>query len=372
MATHLLDATQLQRVGVRLGDTIIDPAIWPEVMEEVSAAVGATGAALLQSDVRTSDIPRTSAVRELFDSYFAEGWHTRDLRATRGVPRLLRGEMVITDQDLVNPDDIGRSDFYNECLRPHGFQWFAAVGFWAGPHLWGLSIQRTINDGPFEAADKRILAELSHRLTETATLSTAIGRAVLTGMTNALNLVDQPAIVLNRLGIVLETNAAAECIFDDELRIERRRLLARDKTANAALERLADSLRVTSDGAALSAAPIVVRSYRRPPVIIRILPIDGAARGLFLGARVLLILSDTGKKVVPKAHLLASAFGLSAAETRIAGRIGSGVPLEKASEMLGISRETARNQLMAVFAKVSFSRQPRAWRSFTKRRRCLT
>jgi DNA-binding CsgD family transcriptional regulator len=45
------------------------------------------------------------------------------------------------------------------------------------------------------------------------------------------------------------------------------------------------------------------------------------------------------------------------AETRITERIAVGVSLEKAAEDLGISRETARNQLKAVFAKTGTHRQ---------------
>src|ERR1700747_1530696 len=110
-------------------------------MDEICRAVGATGAALLQSDVRTADIPRTAGVAELFRVYFADNWHTRDLRA-RGAPALMRGEAVITDEDCVTPDELRREAFYNDLLFPLRFQWFAAVGFCSGTAHWALSIQR--------------------------------------------------------------------------------------------------------------------------------------------------------------------------------------------------------------------------------------
>jgi DNA-binding CsgD family transcriptional regulator len=88
-----------------------------------------------------------------------------------------------------------------------------------------------------------------------------------------------------------------------------------------------------------------------------VVPIYGAVGGLLLGARVLLLLTDLGKRLVPKTRLIARTFALSVAETRIAERIAVGVSLEKAAEDLGISRETARNQLKAVFAKTGTHRQ---------------
>jgi DNA-binding CsgD family transcriptional regulator len=50
-------------------------------------------------------------------------------------------------------------------------------------------------------------------------------------------------------------------------------------------------------------------------------------------------------------------FGLTAAETRLALIVGRGLSLETASETLGVSRETVRNQLKSIFAKTSTHRQ---------------
>jgi hypothetical protein len=236
----------------RLGDAALDPSVWPDVMEEISQAVGATGAALLQSDVRTADVPRTAGIDELFRAYFSDDWHIRDLR-TRGVPALLHGEGVITDQDCVTPDEIRREAFYNDFLLPLGFQWFAGVGFWAGTALWALSIQRTTRDGPFSTEDKRLLAELSPRLTEVATLSAAVGRSVLAGMTNALDLVKRPALVLDRVGLVLDWNAAADRLLDNSIRITNRRLMLHGHAARSALDQLVDRIRETPDTATLQA-----------------------------------------------------------------------------------------------------------------------
>src|ERR1051326_4151325 len=92
-----IDPAEMERISRDLGDAALDPRRWPAVMEEICRAIGATGAALLQADVRTPDIPRTPSVDQLFSDYFRDGWHTRDLRV-RGAARLANGERVITDQ----------------------------------------------------------------------------------------------------------------------------------------------------------------------------------------------------------------------------------------------------------------------------------
>ena len=358
MRKRTVDAERLRAVGLRLGDAVVDPAIWPDILHQISGAVDAVGAALLQSDVRTSDVPHSPGVDEGYRSYFASGWNLRDIYAQRGVPLLLSGQKkVITEQDVLTPEELRRSEMYNELLVPHGLEWWAGVGFWADSALWGLSIQRSSQIGPFDAIEKRALAQLSQRLTETATLSKAVGQSVLLSVTNALGLIRQPALALDGMGFVLEVNAKAEKIFDDDIRVCNRRLMIRDQRAKFALDTLLDQLRATSDTVALHASPISVSRRAKRPVVIRILPVHGAARSPFLGARVLLVISDLEGKVRPHPELLSQVFGLSRAEANLAAIIAAGQSLEEAAAQLGIARETARNQLKAIFAKTETHRQ---------------
>jgi DNA-binding CsgD family transcriptional regulator len=311
---------------------------------------------LLQAGVRTPDIPRTASTNELFLEYFRYGWHTRDLR-TRAVPLLLRGDQVVTDQDFVTPDEMKRAPYYNDLVFRLGFQWFAAVGFSAGETLWALSIHRTSRQGPFEADDKRIMGLLPQRLTETASLSNAVGRIALLGMTNALNLVQQPALAVDRLGLVLDTNAAANEYLDDEIRVSDRRLIVRDRNAASDLASLVDHIRCTSADSALSTAPIVVRRSSKASVLIRVLPVDAAARNPFLGARALLTLTELRPKPSPDPAIISHVFGLSPAEAKVASLIMMGIAPDQVARRLGVSRETARNQLKSIFAKTETHRQ---------------
>lgn len=348
---------RLALVGARLGEAVLEPSAWPDLMEDISKAVGAVGSALLQSDVRTSDIPRTKSVDELFCRYFADGWHVRDVRAQRGVPLLLSGKTVVVDQDLITQDEMRREPFYNEFLRGQGFRWFSGVGFWAGSSLWGLSIQRTAQEGPYTADDKVVIARISERLTEAATLSKAVGRQVLLGVSNALDLVGRPAIALDRQGFVLEANRAAQNFFGNEIAIRERRLWVRDRLAKSRLDSLADQMRTLADNAVLRTSPIAVRRERLPPVLIHALPIPGPARSPFLGARALLIASELARRPSPSPVLLAQLFGLTPVESRVASIVASGASPEDAAKKMGIALETARNHLKAIFAKTGRHRQ---------------
>src|ERR1700740_2905095 len=98
---EMVDLRKLKDVEKRLGEAVLDPLRWPVLMEDICAAVGATGAAMLQSEVRTKGIPLTASVAEYFQqSYFKNNLHVSDVRAARGVPLLLAGKKVVTDADL--------------------------------------------------------------------------------------------------------------------------------------------------------------------------------------------------------------------------------------------------------------------------------
>jgi DNA-binding CsgD family transcriptional regulator len=352
-----IDFEQLEIAAGRLGDAVIDPAVWPELMDGICRAVGATGAALLQSDARTPDVPYTSSIEGLYKRYFGDGWHQRDTRANKGVPLLLRGGALINDEDVVTPEEMAHDPYYNECNIPCGFKWFTTIAVWAGPALWGLAIQRTPREGPFEAQDKRILAPLSQRLSEAATLSTAIGRLALSSATGALNAVHQPAVAIDRTGLVLDANALAHALFDRDFGVANRHLALSDALAKNCLEKLLEQLRACPEAVGLPASPIVARRKGRAPVVIRLLPVPPAARGPFLGARALLTFTVVEPRTGPCAPLLVTAFALTPAEAKRGSVCAEGLARVRGAEQLGIARETARVHLKAVFAKTGTHRQ---------------
>jgi DNA-binding CsgD family transcriptional regulator len=353
---RVVDADGLLKACRRLGDAAINPALWPELIEDVGASVGATGAVLFKGDARTPDALCTPSIREMVDDYFRNGFHLADIRAARSVPMMLRGAPVTVDHDCVEPDEMRRDPLY-AMLNSHGLQWFSGVGLWAGGALWALCFQRTTAEGPFEEADKRTLALLSPRLTEVATLSTAIGRIAITSATDALTLVNRAAVAVDRMGSVVAANPLAEALFDDEMWVKNGRLYLVDEQARRALQTLLDRMRRVSDLDPMTVAPFVVRRRRKAALIVRVLPVHGAARGPFFGARVLLTLSPIEKRPSPDPALLVRAFGLTPAEARLAAMIAGGRSPEQAADALGVTESTARNQLKSVFAKTGAHRQ---------------
>ncbi|MFZ0494899.1 MAG: helix-turn-helix transcriptional regulator [Methylocella sp.] len=205
------------------------------------------------------------------------------------------------------------------------------------------------------AEEELSLASFTRRLIEIAAAAEARGSG--TSPTAALNAMRLPAIALDQHGFIDEVNAAAEVVFDNDVKIMDRRLFVRDPAARALLKRVIDQLRTSSHCNPLATDPIIVQRRDKMPVIVRIWPFDGAAHSPAQEVRALLTLNALGPKPGPPAAILARTFRLTPAEAKLACVIARGASPGIAAGELKISRETARNQLKSVFAKTDTHRQ---------------
>jgi DNA-binding CsgD family transcriptional regulator len=209
--------------------------------------------------------------------------------------------------------------------------------------------------GNLRAEEERILASFTRRLIEIAAVAQARGSG--TSPAAALNAMRLPAIALDQHGCVADVNAAAETIFDNDVKIKDRRLFVRDPAARALLKDAIDQLRTSPRLNPVASEPIIVPRRDKLPVLVRIWPFNGAAHPPAQEASALLTLNALGPKPGPPPAILAKTFRLTPSEAKLACVIASGASPYIAARELKISRETARNQLKSVFAKTDTHRQ---------------
>jgi DNA-binding CsgD family transcriptional regulator len=205
------------------------------------------------------------------------------------------------------------------------------------------------------AEEERILASFTQRLIEIAAVSGARGSC--TSPIAALNAMRLPAIAIDQHGFVADVNAAANGIFDHNIKIKDRRLFVRDPDSRTLLKEAIDQLTAMSRPNPLVMEPIIVPRTDKLPVIVRIWPFDGPAHQPGQDVHALLTLNALGPKPGPPAAILAKTFHLTPSEAKLACIIARGAPPDIAARELKISRETARNQLKSVFAKTDTHRQ---------------
>lgn len=352
-----LDWQALDRLGVDLAEAVGAPERWPDLLGAFEAAMRARGVGLLPVEPRP-DFFWSRSMDESFAAYVAEGWYLdgRD-PYRRAIPRHRRG-LISTDEDIFAPEELAHTPYFNDFARRRD------LGRWLGApvridgDLHSLSLHRSFGQAAFDAGDRVAVGRFAARLREVASLCAGIARRHLTGVADALQLVDQPALALHATGRVLAMNAGAEALMGPDFRLSGGLLRLGDREAAKQLESIILKARWSPEGAVLGATPVLLgRRNGASPLWLKALPVDGAARSRFLGARLLLLLREVEPVHPPGEEALRAVFGLTPAESRLAARLARGETMEEAAEALAISRETARSQAKAVYAKTGVNRQ---------------
>lgn len=344
-----------QLIEAAFAEAALDPGAWVKALEVVSAVTASKGAILVPvHGGALPNIPFTESMTGSTESYFRDGWHLRDERI-QGAEVLVRCG-VVDDLDIMNFDRIRRHPYYQEFLAPHDLRWFAGVKVACGNDLWCLSIQRTIGQGPFSSTDKRRLAQLSDRLSASVALTRALGETAAAGALQAFEVSGQAVILINRYGEVFRANKSAEQMLTGDVRIEKKRLVANDLSATAALNRALHDLMWQRIGGGLAPPVPLPRRGKRPILAYPVKLADPAANAL-ADCQALVVLVDLDRSTRLPEAVLRATFGMSAAEARLASRLGTGQSLEIATEQIGIAKETGRNQLKSIFLKTGVKRQ---------------
>lgn len=202
--------------------------------------------------------------------------------------------------------------------------------------------------------ENRTRATFARRAAEIAVMA----RAPACGhITDPLDAVRLPAVLLDLYGAVVRVNAAAEALFDEDVSVRQRRLCVRDVEARARLRACVEQLEHGAARPPSSDDPIVVARQERLPVLIRVWPLEASCRWPSPDVRALLTLAPLGPRPGPPPASLARIFSLTPSESKLASIIARGAGPDVAALELNISRETARNQLKSIFAKTATHRQ---------------
>lgn len=333
----------------------MNPAAWNEAMNIAASASGAAAAVLLPvTGAQIPDVPCSDRAEEATEVYFQGRWYEQDQRSI-GLPVLLKNG-VADDLDIFNEDYINRHPYYQDFLRPFGFKWFAGIRIGFGEDIWCLSIQRTIEQGPFDRAAKRKLFRLSETLSASAALAKALDFASAGATLEALEASGSAALLINRQGEVFRMNRSAEEMLGGEIQVVKRRLTARDPRSTAAFDRALYDLIWRRSNAALS-PPVVLNRRGQHPLLVFLTKPSALTANVLGDCSAIAILVDISSNMRVPETTIRLAFGLTEAEARLAARLSAGQALEQIAAELALSKETVRVQLKAIFAKTNTHRQ---------------
>jgi DNA-binding CsgD family transcriptional regulator/PAS domain-containing protein len=257
---------------------------------------------------------------------------------------------------LISDHDLRRTEFYSDHLRPIGvFYGLGGVVDRLDGQMVIFGVQRSFEDGRFPPEAQEIIGKIMPHLRRAYRLDAAIRhtRRHSETLEETLHLVQQPVLIVDRDVQLVFANRAAELLLaaHDGLKIVAGKLAAAHRGDQAAL---AAVLRV---GPALEPAVSLItlrRPDRRPPLIVRAVPLRRANRAEWTGQLALLIEMPSAARGLGD---LPAAFHLSAAEANLWACLALGQTLAEIAEHGKVSVNTLRVQLAALFRKVGVHRQ---------------
>lgn len=352
-------------------DAVLMPETWSVALDALAGSLDA--AAMLfypvNPDVNSPDpldpdrpllkMPASGDYTGLLDEYVSGEWYLNHYRAERGRRLMEAGRSVILEHELATDDERKSLRHYNELYLRWGFPGFAMTAFRAGGRPWAVPMLRAAAQGHFGREEVPSLARLIPHLARMIRLSEKFALRHASAELDTLERLGCAAMVLDWKGAVLRVNAHAQILIGSDLTIRRGRLVASEAESNRDLQRLMDWVRANPSLArsANPPQPVIVRRRENSPLVVEALPVAGLAADLFRRTRALLVITRLDRRPRPPECLLRAIFGLTRAEERLALHLAGGDRLEDAAAALGITSNTARVQLKAIFAKTNTHRQ---------------
>jgi DNA-binding CsgD family transcriptional regulator len=342
-------------------DAILAPTRWPSALQSLGESLGAASCMLYEHDRENSSAPAPMSEGHVAfaDRLTRNQAHAPDPHVGPYLQKCdsfrRAGRASVLEHDLSTEEERCTIPFYQETARPEKREWMAGSFFSVEGRNWCLPVFR--GSDPFTREHAKRLARIGPYLAKIVSLAQKFAAFDLTSKLSALERVRSAAIVIDARGRARQVNAAAQDLLGDDFNLVQDRPAARDPASNRRLQELVSFALCAERGSAQAFAPIVVDRDQAPWLLVEAMPVTAFGSDLFSAGRVILLLTDLRSPLRPEATRFCAAFGLTVAEAKLAAKLASGSGIDAAASSLGVSRETARSQLKAVFAKTNTRRQ---------------
>jgi DNA-binding CsgD family transcriptional regulator/PAS domain-containing protein len=360
---------------------VADPQRWPDVLVGVSDHLGALGGMLAHVPAPGSRKPPTQILGRLPEEpsvIFRErhAWNPW----TVAIAKVPFGKAVSANS-LIEPGSIRKTEFYADVLAP----WDQAdildinhKSLAVDGSVGGFGFSLTSRGAERTGERVRLLDQLAPHLCRALDASLLVGARAdgKRQLSVILEMLPNAALLLDGGGRVTQANSAAEQLlrqsdgiaFDCGGSLQLVSALASER--NALSRALKDALDVAGGfGIALSAEPVrVSRPSGAAPLMVLAVPLPRPSFPfweLVAPARALVVIVDPSAKSRVTAASLQAAYGLTAAEARVALLLASGITGPQMPAMLGVTAATIKTHLRRCFEKTGAHSQAELSRLFT-------
>ena len=342
-----------------------DDGLWTPFLEGLMSRTGDKAVALNLQDLRRpgGEIVAQVGFDPGYQERYAEHYGAVNPWFTRSRVPLTIG--AVSPTAAVFPEDqLVKTEFYSDYLAPQGlFRGLGLVVSGSDSSVAVLTLMRSRDLPDYGPPEERLMAHLAPHLQRAFLLRSRLSalREERRVTLEALDELPSALLLLDANGLPVLANRAARRILRarDGLWLDRDGLRAATAIFTS---RLRDLLRRTAfplaGGTPEGDVLRLPRPSGAPPLVVLATPLPPSSRPPGgAGAAVAVFLRDPANEPVATTERLERLHGLTAAEARLAVRLAAGEPLDEAADALGVTRETVRSQLKAIFGKTDTRRQ---------------
>lgn len=347
-------------------DAAVAPERWPRFLERLSSELGAPALYLVLRFPGEDDPGAlfTVGTDPSYDQAYREHYWRKD--PWRPLAHLLPEGEVASGHRLLPEEELVRTEFYNDWMRPQGHYhpFTALLRQRGGIPLASLSGFQPKSAEPLDARQLERLKVLVPHLQRALAIHQRLRETEMRriGLSEALDRVAGAVIVLDQDGRPLEVNRAAEELLarSDGFHLDRDGPRAATKRETAELRRrVAEAVQTRAQRGGPGGERLSLgRPSGRPPLQAVVAPMGREASPVFdRRAEAAIFLSDPELHPRPRPERLRCLHELTPTEAELASQLAGGRRLKDIAKELGVSIHTARAHLKHVFAKTGTRRQ---------------
>jgi DNA-binding CsgD family transcriptional regulator len=347
-----------------LYEAALDPTVWSRVAPLVAGAFTAPSCALVTFDSSSG----ASAILGQTDNYDAKSvadyesyYHKVDIWTAASVKAGIGRPFV--SQEFVSDAEVAASEIYNDNKRVGIFQALACTFNIEGQKIGGIGIHRPFGTPAFVIEERQELQLLLPHVTRAMQLHNRLGLLDRERQLaySSLDSLGAGVMVVAVDGRLMFANRTAEAVLraGQGITVRNGILRAQDRSAEGKLRLAIDQAAMAAIGELNSAGGIVVASRTaRQPLTLLVCPLRPEALGAVRAQPVAMIfVGDPEHQPRQMPEVFVQLWGLTAAEARLTAALVEGQRMDSYADSAGISIQTAKSQLKAVFAKTGCKRQ---------------
>lgn len=351
----MADGDPLSDIISTIYDAAVDPSCWQHVLDELVYLTGARKGVLHISD---REGYAKQLLHNLPPSFYSDSEliHSQNIWMERG--RCIPPGRAISGDQLIDPDELRRTPFYDQFLRRYDTTQLCGLTFFSDARWFGaVSLLRGARDRRFGKSELRMAQRVAVHLAKATRIAILLENQKLysTQLEDTAHHLAFGLLLLRADGRLVFANRETERLLQEaDLFVRNGRLRVAKRSGGPTFEELLARAVSTGEAQAKSI-------FRRAgsPLQMLIVPVRKREGnfGIMCQAQIMVMIVDACNQGESLRRIIRQLYGLTQAELRLIEGLQSGQSPSEYADSRRLSRNTVKTQLRSVYAKTGFRRQ---------------